>query len=364
MKKFLAAVCIGVMAMSATVYGSDISQSGMPFTDNILEDGSIIYYFEDVAIVLPEDWNGKYGIETEGNSATFYHKASREKWMENYNSKGGNFFTLSCSVNHDFAELPDFYYIGFDEESVMNYFLTFPTDFQAYAEDSAITEEFQQMNSEIEFVKTHAYMLGQGGTGSNSDDNTTSASVELIEGIEEKMGTEDPSEDIETNVEFSGAGSGRIIGKIGAATEKEYWFDETTAGYNGTWVTMEGGFQLYLPSDWNYYELTEEEIERGYSYLAASEDESEQLAIRKIEVEVGLSVDEILDIFADGETGAAEIAKVNGTSCVKISGEEEYLIFPGNDSRIVHLIVINSDRADAEVDPETILCSMCMSEES
>ena len=41
----------------------------------------------------------------------------------------------------------------------MNYFMIFPTDFQAYTEDEAVAAEFQQMNAEIDFVKQNAYMV-------------------------------------------------------------------------------------------------------------------------------------------------------------------------------------------------------------
>ena len=169
LRKIIAAICMGTMLLSCTAYGADSSQNLMAYTDNVLSDGSLIYYFEEVAVTLPADWQGKVQIETTDNSATFYHKASHEKWQEKYGQEGGKLFTLSCTVNHDFQELPDFTYIGFSDQSVMNYFMIFPTDFQAYTDDSAIAAEFQQMNTEIDFVKQHAYMLSEG------DNNTVSA---------------------------------------------------------------------------------------------------------------------------------------------------------------------------------------------
>ena len=169
LRKIIAALCMGTMLLSCTAYGADSSQNLMAYTDNVLSDGSLIYYFEEVAVTLPADWQGKVQIETTDNSATFYHKASHEKWQEKYGQEGGKLFTLSCTVNHDFQELPDFTYIGFSDQSVMNYFMIFPTDFQAYTDDPAIAAEFQQMNTEIDFVKQHAYMLSEG------DNNTVSA---------------------------------------------------------------------------------------------------------------------------------------------------------------------------------------------
>lgn len=162
MKQLMIAVAAGFFSLTGTVYAAGESMDYLDYTDNIREDGSLIYYFEEVAVVLPEDWKGKFELEVDGTRATFYHTASREKWLETYQMGGGELFTLSYSVNHDFAELPDFSYIGFSEDSVMNYFLTFPTDFQAYVDDPAVAEEFQQMNEEIDFVKENAYMLADG----------------------------------------------------------------------------------------------------------------------------------------------------------------------------------------------------------
>ena len=177
-RKTITAVCMGTMLFSGNVYGADSSQDLMAYTDNVLSDGSLIYYFEEVAVTLPADWQGKFEIVTTDNSAAFYHKASHEKWQEKYGEDGGKLFTLSCTINHDFSELPDFTYIGFSEDSVMNYFMIFPTDFQAYTEDEAVAAEFQQMNAEIDFVKQNAYMLSEGApvgvpaSGSSADNCT------------------------------------------------------------------------------------------------------------------------------------------------------------------------------------------------
>ena len=45
-------------------------------------------------------------------------------------------------------------------------------------------------------------------------------------------------------------------------------FSQDKANYEGTWVPFEDGFQLYLPSAWNTYELTEDQVNQGVLYLA------------------------------------------------------------------------------------------------
>lgn len=170
MKRIVLAALFGMLTMGTVVYAEDSQDNSMQYTDSVLEDGSLIYYFEEVAVTLPADWQGKFDIETDMTTATFYHKASREKWLEEEGMDGGVLFTLGASVNHDFAELPDFHYIGFGDKSCMNYYLVFPTDMQAYMGDSSVLEEFQQMNLEIDFVKEHAYMLGEEVPAEESSD--------------------------------------------------------------------------------------------------------------------------------------------------------------------------------------------------
>ena len=49
LRKIIAAICMGTMLLSCTAYGADSSQNLMAYTDNVLSDGSLIYYFEEVA---------------------------------------------------------------------------------------------------------------------------------------------------------------------------------------------------------------------------------------------------------------------------------------------------------------------------
>ena len=45
LRKIIAAICMGTMLLSCTAYGADSSQNLMAYTDNVLSDGSLIYYF-------------------------------------------------------------------------------------------------------------------------------------------------------------------------------------------------------------------------------------------------------------------------------------------------------------------------------
>lgn len=328
-KRIMAAAGMGIMLMASSVYGAAEGSEYMEFTDNELVDGSLIYYFKEMEITLPADWKGKFDIEINGNNVTFYHKASREKWLASNGTDGGKLFTLSCSVNDDFAELPDFSYIGFSDESAMNYFMIFPTDVQAYMDDSTIAEEFQKMNSEIDFVKENARMLGTGEKADRAWEN--------------------------------------------------YQFDESQAGYEGTWVDMKGGFRAYLPSDWNVMELDEEDRANGTDYVASAEDSSliyivvsKDLSEEMTEEEIKADLEEknmtMRDVLVDqlekhGYTYEKE-ADINQIQTIFYTKDEDTYgtVFMGQDGMTLEMAFLMGENLKDNPTAETILHSAKWSE--
>ena len=63
-------------------------------------------------------------------------------------------------MNTDFQDLPSFVYLGFDEEEAMNYYAALPTDYQAYMEDEAIRNEYDELWSGVEEVLASAVVKG------------------------------------------------------------------------------------------------------------------------------------------------------------------------------------------------------------
>ena len=108
--------------------------SNLDYTDDLLPDGSPIYYFPELSLTLPADWNGRVMAMAEEGRTAFYQKVSYEKYQEEGLDGGGFLFALGASVNSSFSQLPAFEYIGFSEESAMNYYLELPTDYPAYME--------------------------------------------------------------------------------------------------------------------------------------------------------------------------------------------------------------------------------------
>ena len=157
------------------------------YTDDIMEDGCPIYYFPEISLKLPVNWNGKVMALREENGTSFYQKASYEKYKEEGLEGGGFLFMLGASVNHSFSELPAFEYLGFCEDSAMNYYLMLPTDYPAY-DDPAIRAEYDAMYSQIDYVVDNADIYSSdesSGNDAESIDKTESAGgIESIGSIE------------------------------------------------------------------------------------------------------------------------------------------------------------------------------------
>lgn len=109
LRKIIAALCMGTMLLSCTAYGADSSQNLMAYTDNVLSDGSLIYYFKEVAVTLPADWQGKVQIETTDNSATFITRQAMRNGRKNMGRRVESclpYPVLSITIFKSFRTLP------------------------------------------------------------------------------------------------------------------------------------------------------------------------------------------------------------------------------------------------------------------
>jgi DNA-damage-inducible protein J len=122
-------------------------------------DGTYSYYFDQgVLVTLDENWYQNTIVKTSDRGATFYQKASYDAY-EKEGMEGGRLFTIGASVNSSFSELPSFEYIGFDEDSCMNYYAELPTDYQAYMGDASIQAEYDALWSQVKDVIAGIRML-------------------------------------------------------------------------------------------------------------------------------------------------------------------------------------------------------------
>lgn len=118
---------------------------------------STTYSFErGPQIVMPASWGSQVTVIDEGDRVSFYHTASMEAWKVDGLDHGGYLFKLCLDPTQDFKNLPSFMDLGKTSEGY--FYLMFPTDFQAYADNERILEQYQTLYSELDYVKIHSFL--------------------------------------------------------------------------------------------------------------------------------------------------------------------------------------------------------------
>ncbi len=120
------------------------------------DDSSLIYTFERGPVIsMPLDYDGQIDVVEDNDKVYFYHKASKDAWeMDGY--KGGLLFSLNFSEKKDYLYLPDYQDIGSTADGF--YYLSFPTDLQAYFGNERIASQYSELWSQIDYVKQNVRM--------------------------------------------------------------------------------------------------------------------------------------------------------------------------------------------------------------
>ena len=105
---------------------------------------------------MPASWGSQVTVIDEGDHVTFYHTASREAWAVDGMDNAGYLFKLYLDPTQDYKVYPSFMDLGKTSEGY--FFLMFPTDFQAYANNERILEQYQTLYNELDYVKINSYM--------------------------------------------------------------------------------------------------------------------------------------------------------------------------------------------------------------
>lgn len=127
----------------------------------------------------------------------------------------------------------------------------------------------------------------------------------------------------------SGEEGGAVGGTVGGVSRQEppqeesvgrIDFDESLAPFAGTWVEFDDGFKLYLPSEWNRYEPTEEASAAGTLYIAG---DGETFIIVNWAYDDSVStMDDVLDaMLAEGGYASEGMLDINGIRCLAFSGD-------------------------------------------
>lgn len=95
----------------------------------------------------------------------------------------------------------------------------------------------------------------------------------------------------------------------------ELVFDETTAAYQGAWIPFKNGFQLYLPTDWNVLEVSEEDANQGVMAVFASPDSTAKLAVTYGDITEADNAAMVASLQAAGMKEVSEVI-INGITVV------------------------------------------------
>ena len=116
----------------------------------------------DVMLYIPIEWEDTITVEQTDTGLAFFQTASYDKFLADGLPEGGFLFKLRSSEDESFRELPEYEYIGFSENAGLHFYLSLPSDYQAYVYDDDIRAEYDSMNKQIctiaEMAKIHRSM--------------------------------------------------------------------------------------------------------------------------------------------------------------------------------------------------------------
>ena len=135
---------------------ADTTAATWDYTITRSEESTTYAFDRGPRIVMPASWGSQVTVLDEGDHVTFYHTASREAWAVDGMDNAGYLFRLCLDPTQDYKVYPSFMDLGKTSEGY--FFLMFPTDFQAYANNERILEQYQTLYNELDYVKINSYM--------------------------------------------------------------------------------------------------------------------------------------------------------------------------------------------------------------
>ena len=135
---------------------ADTAAATWDYTITRSEESTTYAFDRGPRIVMPASWGSQVTVLDEGDHVTFYHTASREAWAVDGMDNAGYLFKLCLDPTQDYKVYPSFMDLGKTSEGY--FFLMFPTDFQAYANNERILEQYQTLYNELDYVKINSYM--------------------------------------------------------------------------------------------------------------------------------------------------------------------------------------------------------------
>lgn len=138
------------------------------------------------------------------------------------------------------------------------------------------------------------------------------------------------------------------------------------AAYEGSWLSFEPGFDLYVPSNWDVLEISEEDQEDGLMFQALDPDSEDGTNIVVTATDVGTEYD--LDSMAqeleDAEYTDVEKVCINGIYAVSFETDATYGIAFLDDTGIMYNVHIGPKSDEIQPTAETLFISLIKSEEN
>ena len=151
-----------------------------------------------------------------------------------------------------------------------------------------------------------------------------------------------------------------------SAEPEEYTFDESKSDYEGTWVSFADAYQVYLPSYWDYYYLTEQEKQEGILYKAEGEAEDIAVIINYSVIGNGMEEDlltseEVAENFQRAGYREVKQVVINGITSVTCSILDEDIsltAFLNEERNRLYMVMVNTDEETSMHYIEPILHSV------
>ena len=129
---------------------ADTTAATWDYTITRSEESTTYSFDRGPRIVMPASWGSQVTVIDEGDPA------SRDAWAVDGYDNTGYLFRLCLDPTQDYKVYPSFMDLGKTSEGY--FFLMFPTDFQAYANNERIMEQYQTLYNDLDFVKINSYM--------------------------------------------------------------------------------------------------------------------------------------------------------------------------------------------------------------
>ena len=169
--------------------------------------------------------------------------------------------------------------------------------------------------------------------------------------------------------------SAPVWAEADAAEDTEAADDEITeltmdmldeAAYEGTWLSFEPGFDLYVPSNWDVLEISDEDAADGVMFQAQDPDSEEGVNMVVTATDVGTEYD-LYSMADELATEYEDVEKVciNGLYAVSFETESTYgIAFLEDAEGMMYNVQIGPKSDDVQPIAETLFVSLIKTEDN